>query len=96
MARGAGEPQDRDRGDVVRRADVRPQVLVREVGEARPLASPPGSKAAAGISKVVTNELVHQEHAHDHRGRGEQLAGAADPAERAPAWYRSRHRGRRT
>ena len=82
--RGAGEPQDRDRRDVVDRAEGLAQVLVREIRQRaavrRAAASrtrPAGSGSwwrgwrAAGSTLMISG------------GGGEQLAGVADPAGRA-------------
>ncbi len=79
---GTGEPEDRDGGQVVDAAEGVAEVLVGQVGE----------RASVGLAALLEGFLRDQqggdeaggdqEHAHDQRGGGEQLAGAADPAGR--------------
>ena len=82
--RRAGEPQNRDRAEVVDRAERLAEVLVREVrqraavGLAALLRTPPAGSAAS-----VTNAAADEQHAHDERRRAQQLLRVADAARRA-------------
>ena len=60
--RRAGEPQDRDRAQVVDRAEHLAEIAVREVRErAARRPAPPSWNAAGGISSVVDDAAADQE-----------------------------------
>lgn len=80
MAEAAGEPQDGDGGDVVDRAEEVSEVLVRQVRECAAVG------LAARLELLLRDEHGgdeaggDQEHAHDHRGGGQQFLRVPDTA----------------
>ena len=76
---GAGEPQDRDRGEVVERPEGGAEVPVREPGERAPARLAPSPEGLFGNEKRRDEARREEKDAHEHGRAGKQLARAGDP-----------------
>jgi hypothetical protein len=81
--RRPGEPEDRDRRDVVHRAERAAEVGVGEVRERAAVGRPARFERRVRDEHGGDDAARDQKDAHDHGGRGEQALGPADPPDRA-------------
>ena len=88
--RGAGEPEDQDRADVVERAESVAKEFMGKVGERPAVGLPPSSKASSGMSNVVTMLLVSRKtlmisgHGQEEMGVADRPAGFAGVSAGSP------------
>ena len=78
----AGEPQDRDGADVVDGAEHVAQVPVGEVGERPAVGGAPCPILRRWNHQRGDDAAADEQHAHDHRRRGQQFVRVADAPDR--------------
>ena len=81
--RGAGEPQDRDRADVVDGAEHIAEIVVGEVREGAARRFAALRQSFGGNQERRHERAADEQHAHDQRSGAEQFPGVPNAARRA-------------
>ena len=92
--RRAGEPENGDRARVVQRAERRAEPLVRQIRQRAAVRRAARLKRLGRDQHGGDEAAAEQHHAHDQRGRAEQLLRVANPSEPAPLRCRCCRPGR--